>query len=130
MSAYATLDDWLNETENYGVRAERIPPGAYTWIAEAWKLGAASTELAQRPAVLEALILAEDVLSRRPFSSEIWPNGMHPQIGIDKIRDAIKLAVTKPDRPCQLHESPYGWDCTKCGGHWEDSAEFRCAVLR
>lgn len=40
--AYPTLEDWLNETENYSLRAERIPPGAYPWIAEAWKLGAAS----------------------------------------------------------------------------------------
>lgn len=42
--------------------------------------------------VLEALVLAEDVLSRAPFSTAIWPNGMHPQIGIDKIRDAIEEA--------------------------------------
>lgn len=41
---YATLADWLNETEGYGVRAERIPPGAYPWVAEAWKLGAASRQ--------------------------------------------------------------------------------------
>src|SRR6185503_2622676 len=54
---------------------------------------------AQTPAVLEALILAEDVLSRRPFSSEIWSNGMHPQTGITKIRDAIKsLSDTSTDR--------------------------------
>ena len=39
---YASLEDWLNETEGYGVRAERIPAGAYPWIAEAWKLGAAA----------------------------------------------------------------------------------------
>lgn len=40
--------------------------------------------------VREALELAEDVLSRAPFSTGIWPNGMHPQTGIDKIRDAIR----------------------------------------
>jgi hypothetical protein len=45
---------------------------------------------AQTPAVLEALKLAEDVLSRSPFSTDIWPNGMHPNTGINKIRDAIK----------------------------------------
>lgn len=39
----------------------------------------------------EALILAEDVLSRAPFSTEIWPNGMHPQSGIDKIRKALGI---------------------------------------
>ena len=48
--------------------------------------------LAQTPAVLEALTLAEDVLSRRPFSSGIWPNGMHPQEGIEKIRAALAMA--------------------------------------
>jgi len=38
----------------------------------------------------EALALAEDVLSRWPFSTEIWPNGLHPQEGIAKIRAALK----------------------------------------
>lgn len=37
----------------------------------------------------EALILAEDVLSRRPYSAEIWPNGTHPAIGIEQIRAAL-----------------------------------------
>ena len=35
---YKTPEDWLGEIESYGVRAERIPPRAYPWIAEAWKL--------------------------------------------------------------------------------------------
>jgi len=39
--------------------------------------------------VVEALTIAEDTLSRFPFSSEIWPNGMHPNTGIGKIRDAL-----------------------------------------
>jgi len=39
----------------------------------------------------EALILAENVLSRAPFSTELWPNGMHPQSGIDKIRKALNI---------------------------------------
>lgn len=41
--------------------------------------------------VLEALELAEDVLSRSPFSTGIWPNGVHPQTGVTKLRDAIAL---------------------------------------
>ena len=45
--------------------------------------------------VREALELAEDVLSRRPFSTEIWPNGMHPQTGITKIREAI-ASLSRP----------------------------------
>lgn len=44
-------------------------------------------------ALVEALKLAEDVLSRAPFSTGFWPNGMHPQTGIDQIRDAITNAV-------------------------------------
>ena len=46
---YPSLQDWLNEAENYVVRAERIPPGAYPWIAEAWKLGAASVAQTAAP---------------------------------------------------------------------------------
>lgn len=39
--------------------------------------------------VREALELAEDVLSRSPFSTDIWPNGVHPNTGITKIRAAL-----------------------------------------
>jgi len=47
-------------------------------------------EAAARVAALEAALrLAEDVLSRAPFSTGIWPNGMHPQIGITVIRNAL-----------------------------------------
>jgi Lar family restriction alleviation protein len=45
---------------------------------------------ALRTGALDALILAEDTLSRSPFSTMIWPNDVHPQTGITKIRDAIK----------------------------------------
>ncbi len=37
-----------------------------------------------------ALILAEDVLSRSPFSNHMWPNGMHPQVGMEQIRAALE----------------------------------------
>lgn len=48
-------------------------------------------EVAGRIKELEgALRLAEDVLSRAPFSTGIWPNGMHPNAGIEKIRDALE----------------------------------------
>lgn len=39
----------------------------------------------------EALVLAEDILSRAPFSTCIWPNGMHPQKGIGIIRAALSF---------------------------------------
>lgn len=45
-------------------------------------------------ATREALEIAEDVLSRSPYSTAIWPNGMHPNTGIEKIRAA--LALTRP----------------------------------
>ena len=44
---------------------------------------------AENAALREALTLAEDVLSRAPFSTGIWPNGMHPHGGINKIRNAL-----------------------------------------
>jgi hypothetical protein len=46
-----------------------------------------------------ALLLAEDVLSRFPFSTAMWPNGMHPQIGIDIIRTAL-------NKKRAAHETP------------------------
>ena len=39
--------------------------------------------------LVKALVLAEDVLSRSPFSNQIWPNGMHPNTGIEQIRAAL-----------------------------------------
>lgn len=48
---------------------------------------------AAAPDLLKALVLAEDVLSRFPFSSEIWPNGTHPNTGIEQIRAAIAKAT-------------------------------------
>jgi hypothetical protein len=42
--------------------------------------------------LLSALVLAEYVLSHRPYSSALWPNGVHPNDGITKMRDAIKRA--------------------------------------
>ncbi len=44
----------------------------------------------QKIAVLRyALLLAENVLSRAPFSTQIWPDGKHPNEGIKTIRDAL-----------------------------------------
>jgi hypothetical protein len=37
--------------------------------------------------------MAEDVLSRHPFSTEIWRNGLHPANGVDMIRTAIAKAT-------------------------------------
>jgi hypothetical protein len=39
--------------------------------------------------LVAALELAEDVLSRPPYSNGMWPNGMHPQTGITQIRAAL-----------------------------------------
>ncbi|HEY1980713.1 MAG TPA: hypothetical protein VGH13_11550 [Xanthobacteraceae bacterium] len=64
-----------------------------------------------REKVIEALTLCEDVLSRAPFSTEILPNGMHPQLLITKVRDALELASPKdaeasPDVSAHERESP------------------------
>jgi hypothetical protein len=42
--------------------------------------------------LLGALKLAEDALSRSPFSTQMWPNGTHPNAGIVMIRAAIAKA--------------------------------------
>jgi hypothetical protein len=49
----------------------------------------------QARAVTEALEIAEDALSRAPFSTAILPNGMHPQVVIEKIRAALALSRPK-----------------------------------
>jgi hypothetical protein len=59
---------------------------------------APSFGVAQASGVREALELAEDVLSRAPFSTGIWPNGMHPNTGIKKIRNAIS-SLSSTERP-------------------------------
>ena len=63
-------------------------------IATAWVTGPANAAFIVKAcnshdALVKALTLAEDILSRRPFSAEIWPNGMHPQEGIEQIRAAL-----------------------------------------
>ena len=35
---YASLDDWLDEVEGFGLRVERVPEGALPWIRVAWNL--------------------------------------------------------------------------------------------
>lgn len=53
-----------------------------------WRPSYASLK-ARNEAMEAALRLAEDVLSRAPFSTGMWPNGMHPQTGIEIIRSAL-----------------------------------------
>lgn len=48
--------------------------------------------LVAAPELFVALAIAEDVLSRSPYSSAIWPNGTHPQVGIEQIRSALARA--------------------------------------
>jgi hypothetical protein len=45
---------------------------------------------AENERMRKALELAEDVLSRSPYSTAIWPNGMHPNAGISQIRAALQ----------------------------------------
>jgi hypothetical protein len=53
---------------------------------------AAEAQLAEMRRALE---LADDVLSRFPYSAELWPNGTHPNAGIAQIRAA--LSPKEPD---------------------------------
>lgn len=55
---------------------------------------------------VEALSLVEDALSRSPFSTQIWPNGTHPNTGITKVREA--LAALQP-LPVREDAQPFGW---------------------
>lgn len=35
---YATMDEWLDEIENFGLRRERMPVEALPWVEAAWRL--------------------------------------------------------------------------------------------
>jgi hypothetical protein len=50
-----------------------------------------ATLRAELASARKALVVAEDILSRAPFSTGILPNGMHPQTVISQIREAISL---------------------------------------
>ena len=39
--------------------------------------------------VREALTNVEDAASRSPWSTDFWPNGTHPNAGVEKLRDAL-----------------------------------------
>jgi hypothetical protein len=47
--------------------------------------------------LVKALELAEDILSRAPFSTAILPNGMHPQTVIEQVRGALAAVKGAPD---------------------------------
>jgi hypothetical protein len=48
--------------------------------------------IAAAPDMLAALIVCEDVLSRAPLSTQLWPDGTHPNTGIALIRATIAKA--------------------------------------
>jgi hypothetical protein len=35
---YKNIDEWLDETEGFGIRRERIPEDALPWLQTAWEL--------------------------------------------------------------------------------------------
>jgi len=84
-----------------GVNFEADGPASYVGVldpmfyiaGEPRHLDADARLIAAAPDLLEALVLAEDVLSRFPFSSDVWPNGTHPNAGIEQIRAAIAKAT-------------------------------------
>ncbi len=68
-------------------------------VGQTWNAGkgkdcqeANARVMAAGPEMLAAIKLAEDVLSRFPFSGEMWPGGHHPNTGIEMIRAAIAKA--------------------------------------
>lgn len=112
-----TLDDaqgkhivWFNRCTNLplsdkvGLEAERDQWLAFaTFIANVANVALTSSETLSAPTtgtapeamtdMFAALTLAEDVLSRFPFTSEIWPNGTHPNTGMEQIRAALRGAA-------------------------------------
>lgn len=99
-----TPGPWLLMPMAYGydLCVEGATPGGYGgWFVELHTLSnedlrqefdANARLIAAAPEMLAALKLAEDVLSRAPFSTNIWPNDMHPNTGIAQIRRAIAKA--------------------------------------
>jgi hypothetical protein len=101
-AAAACADQWSKPQVVKLAAGEMTAQELRTAQAVAKGIAAAIRSLSTPPqpdpvsAAREALRLAEDVLSRFPYSSEIWPNGMHPHTGISQIRDAIAGLETKP----------------------------------
>lgn len=75
---------------------------ALTYQLDTCRLSAHNAEVeidrlnASCEAMEKALRIAEDVLSRAPFSTAIWPNGMHPNTGIQIIRAALLDLARSP----------------------------------
>lgn len=67
MSEYATIDEWLDEIENYGTRRERVPEGALPWLEYAWKFGAA----AEREACAK---IADDMANNLELAGQVNPS--------------------------------------------------------
>ncbi len=81
-------DDWYVEC-GAPCTAQMVLVGSQARAVTNWNKRTATSPDKLR----EALVLAEDVLSRAPFSTTIWPNGIHPQTGIEQIRTALQLAT-------------------------------------
>lgn len=80
---------WEEQSRQQAVRIEELESNERAYEEIIGKM--TYREVADRIKELEgALRLAEDVLSRAPFSTGIWPNGMHPNAGIEKIRAALE----------------------------------------
>ena len=80
--------------------AKRREESGWEWGVCGTPSAANARLIAAAPDLLEALVLAEDVLSRSPFSTQMWPDGTHPNTGIELVRAAIARATqdTRHDR--------------------------------
>lgn len=85
ITAAEGLRDWLFD------RSEKLETEGFQNGADGNRLWAEAVDalLTERAALIAALTLAEDVLSRFPYSAELWPDGTHPNAGITQIRAAL-----------------------------------------
>lgn len=79
--AYASMDDWLGEVENYSTRAERVPPDAMPWIEAAWNLATKAEQMRCAYVVATTFTEARDTefdlgfeTARKVFAAAIMNN--------------------------------------------------------
>lgn len=78
MKAYANVDEWLNEIENFGTRRERmyeeidIIKNPDTWVKEAWKQATRTARVQERILVGEIKKLREELQSLEQRYESVW----------------------------------------------------------
>ena len=93
---YAKIEDWLHETEGFGLRLERIPEGAMEWIALAWQFGAEAEN--EACAEIAALIAAK--ASQRVSDG----NEKARQAALDKFESALEIVTAIRERSTETNK--------------------------